>query len=57
MMETRDNRIVIGDAYRKFLIAKDGGNREWVFIIECTFATAGDLCRQIRSKTVVSRRQ
>jgi hypothetical protein len=39
MMGIRDNGIVIGDAYRKFLVAKDGGNREWVSIIKCISKT------------------
>jgi hypothetical protein len=45
MMGIRDNGIVIGNAYRKFLVAKDGGNRERVSIIECISKT-GALCHR-----------
>jgi hypothetical protein len=39
IMGIRDNGIVIGNAYRKFLVSKDGENREWVSIIECISKT------------------
>jgi hypothetical protein len=42
MMGIGDNGIVVGDAYRKFLISKHLGNREWVLIIECISAV-GDI--------------
>jgi hypothetical protein len=43
MMGIGDNGIVIRNAYRKFLVAKDGGNREWVSIIECISKTGAFL--------------
>jgi hypothetical protein len=42
MIGIGNNGIVIKDAYRKFLVAKDGGNRERVSIIEC-FSKTGAL--------------
>lgn len=33
-----DNGIMVGDAHRKFLVAKYSGNREWVTILECISA-------------------
>jgi hypothetical protein len=38
MMGTRNNGMVFGDSYRKFLQLKDGGSREWMSIIECISA-------------------
>jgi hypothetical protein len=41
MMDIGNNGIVVKDTYRKFLISKHLGNREWVSIIECISAVGG----------------
>jgi hypothetical protein len=38
-MGVGNNGIVVGEAYRKFMLFKDAGTREWVFILECCSAT------------------
>jgi hypothetical protein len=38
IMGIKDDEMVIGDSYRKFLQSKNDGNKEWVSIIECISA-------------------
>jgi hypothetical protein len=39
IIEIENNGIVVGEAYRKFILSKDAGTREWVFILEYYSAT------------------
>jgi hypothetical protein len=39
MMEVGNNGIMIGEAYRKFMLSKDAGTRKWVSILKCCSAT------------------
>jgi hypothetical protein len=39
MIEVGNNGIMVGEAYRKFILSKNAGTREWVFIFECCSAT------------------